>query len=94
MNSIKQPNFIIFGKNSIDEFNFPANCLVITSKGAKSRGWLDRFKSKKRDSSSIRWKDAHKLFFYLKFFHTNQTIMYFFVLVNIILNSNLDTFYP
>ena len=46
MNSIKQPNFIIFGKNSIDEFNFPTNCLVITSKGAKSRGWLDRFKSK------------------------------------------------
>ena len=46
MNSIKQPNFIIFGKNSVDEFNFPTNCLVITSKGAKSRGWLDRFKSK------------------------------------------------
>ena len=43
---IKQPNFIIFGKNSIDEFNFPTNCLVITSKGAKSRGWLDRFKFK------------------------------------------------
>ena len=46
MNSIKQPNFIIFGKNSVDEFNFPTDCLVITSKGAKSRGWLDRFKSK------------------------------------------------
>ena len=46
MNVIKQPNFIIFGKNSIDEFNFPTNCLVITSKGAKSRGWLDRFKLK------------------------------------------------
>ena len=46
MNSIKQPNFIIFGKNSVDEFNFPADCLVITSKGAKSRGWLDHFKSK------------------------------------------------
>jgi len=46
MNSIKQPNFIIFGKNSIDEFNFPTNCLVITSKGAKSRGWLDFFKLK------------------------------------------------
>ena len=45
MNSIKQPNFIIFGKNSIDEFNFPTNCLVITSKGAKSRGWLEHFKS-------------------------------------------------
>ena len=46
MNSIKQPNFIIIGKNSIDEFNFPTNCLVITSKGAKSRGWLDFFKLK------------------------------------------------
>ncbi len=46
MNSIKQPNFIIFGKNSIDEFNFPTNCLVITSKGAKPRGWLEHFKSK------------------------------------------------
>jgi len=46
MNLSKQPNFIIFGKNSIDEFNFPTNCLVITSKGAKSRGWLDRFKLK------------------------------------------------
>ena len=46
MNSIKQPNFIIFGKNSIDAFNFPTNCLVITSKGAKARGWLDRFKLK------------------------------------------------
>jgi succinate semialdehyde reductase len=44
MNSIKQPNFIIFGKNSIDEFNFPSNSLIITSKGAKSRGWLDHFK--------------------------------------------------
>ena len=46
MNSIKQPNFIIFGNNSVDEFNFPTDCLVITAKGAKSRGWLDRFKSK------------------------------------------------
>ena len=46
MNVIKQPNFIIFGKNSIDEFDFPTSCLVITSKGAKARGWLDRFKLK------------------------------------------------
>ena len=46
MNVIKQPNFIIFGKNSINEFNFPADCLVITSKGAKKRGWLDFFKLK------------------------------------------------
>ena len=47
MYSIKQPNFIIFGKNSVDEFNFPQNFLLITSKGAKSRGWLEHFKSKK-----------------------------------------------
>ena len=46
MNVIKQPNFIIFGKNSINEFNFLADCLVITSKGAKKRGWLDFFKLK------------------------------------------------
>ena len=43
MYSIKQPNLIIFGKNSVDEFSFPANSLIITSKGAKSRGWLDHF---------------------------------------------------
>jgi len=46
MNVIKQPNFIIFGKNSINEFNFQADCLVITSKGAKKRGWLDFLKLK------------------------------------------------
>jgi len=39
--TIKQPNRIIFGKNSAKEFNFPKNCLVITSKGAKSRRWLE-----------------------------------------------------
>ena len=41
MYAIKQPNNIIFGKNSIDKFNFPPNSLIITSRGAKSRGWLD-----------------------------------------------------
>ena len=46
MYSIKQPNLIIFGKNSVDEFSFPANSLIITSKGAKSRGWLDHFQTK------------------------------------------------
>ena len=46
MNVIKQPNFIIFGKNSINEFNFPADCLIVTSKGAKKRGWLDFLKLK------------------------------------------------
>ena len=41
MFAIKQPPKIIFGENSIKEFIFPNNCLVITSKGAKSRDWLD-----------------------------------------------------
>jgi malonic semialdehyde reductase len=39
--TIKQPSKIIFGKNSVNEFLFPEKCLVITSKGANSRGWLD-----------------------------------------------------
>jgi succinate semialdehyde reductase len=39
--TIKQPSKIIFGKNSVNEFSFPEKCLVITSKGAKSRKWLD-----------------------------------------------------
>jgi malonic semialdehyde reductase len=39
--SIKQPSKIIFGENSANEFTFPEKCLVITSKGAKSRGWLN-----------------------------------------------------
>lgn len=38
---MKQPPKIIFGKNSVNEFSFPTNCLIITSKGATSRGWLD-----------------------------------------------------
>jgi len=38
---IKQPPEIIFGKNSVSEYNFPKACLVVTSKGAKSRGWLE-----------------------------------------------------
>ena len=38
---IKQPPKIIFGENSVKEFDFPQNCLVITSSGAQSRGWLD-----------------------------------------------------
>lgn len=41
MFTIKQPPKIIFGKNSAKEFIFPQNCLIITSKGAKSRGWID-----------------------------------------------------
>ena len=39
--TIKQPSKIIFGKNSVQEFLFPDKCLVITSRGSKSRGWLD-----------------------------------------------------
>jgi malonic semialdehyde reductase len=39
--TIKQPSKIIFGKNSLRDFSFPKHCLIITSKGAKSRGWLE-----------------------------------------------------
>ncbi|RZD41912.1 MAG: alcohol dehydrogenase [Thaumarchaeota archaeon] len=39
--TIKQPPKIIFGHNSVNEYGFPDKCLIITSKGAKSRGWLD-----------------------------------------------------
>ena len=39
--TIKQPSKIIFGKNCIEKISFPEKCLVITSKGAKSRGWLE-----------------------------------------------------
>ena len=41
MYTIKQPKEIIFGMNSCQNFVFPKNSLLITSKGAKSRGWLD-----------------------------------------------------
>ena len=39
--TVKQPSKIIFGENSVNEFIFPEKCLVITSRGAKSRGWLN-----------------------------------------------------
>lgn len=39
--TIKQPPKIILGANCVSQFAFPANSLVITSRGAKSRGWLD-----------------------------------------------------
>jgi malonic semialdehyde reductase len=39
--TIRQPNRIIFGINSTKEFSFEKNSLIITSSGAKSRGWLD-----------------------------------------------------
>lgn len=39
--TIKQPPEIIFGKNSAQDYSLPTNSLIITSKGAKSRGWLN-----------------------------------------------------
>lgn len=41
MFTIKQPPTIIYGKYSAQEYDMPKNPLIITSKGAKSRGWLD-----------------------------------------------------
>jgi len=41
MFTIKQPSQIIFGKNSAKEFHFPERPLVISSKGCKSRNWLE-----------------------------------------------------
>ncbi len=41
MYTIKQPSKIIFGKYSVRDFSFPKKCLVITSKGSRSRGWLE-----------------------------------------------------
>jgi len=41
MFTIKQPSTIIFGRDSVKKFNFPKNSLLITTKGAKSRGWID-----------------------------------------------------
>ena len=40
MFTIKQPQKIIFGKNSAKEFQFAEKPLVISSKGCKSRNWL------------------------------------------------------
>ena len=47
MYTIRQPKEIIFGKNSCQNFDFPKNTLLITSGGAKSRGWLDYLKIEK-----------------------------------------------
>ena len=46
MFKIIQPSSIILGKHSAREYSFPENCLVITSKGAISRGWLEYLKLK------------------------------------------------
>ena len=40
MFSIKQPNQIVIGKGSAHNFQYPNSSLLITSKGAKSRGWI------------------------------------------------------
>ena len=39
-----QPPTIIFGNHSVRNYSFPQNCLVVTSKGAVSRGWLEYLK--------------------------------------------------
>ncbi len=41
MFTIKQPSTIIFGKHSARDYKLPEDSLVITSKGANSRGWID-----------------------------------------------------
>ena len=41
MFTIKQPSTIIFGKHSARDYELPEDSLVITSKGAKLRGWID-----------------------------------------------------
>jgi len=46
MFEIKQPSEIIIGIDSCNKFQFDDNCLVITSPGAKNRGWLDYLKIK------------------------------------------------
>ena len=46
MFTIKQPSTIIFGKNSAHEYVFPKQCLIITSKGTRSREWLDYIRLK------------------------------------------------
>ena len=44
MFKIIQPPVIVFGNNSVRNYSFPQNCLVVTSKGAVSRGWLEYLK--------------------------------------------------
>lgn len=41
MYTIKQPSEIIFGENSLKNYKFPEKCLLISSTGAKKRGWFD-----------------------------------------------------
>ena len=44
MFTIKQPSTIIFGMHSARNYDLPKDSLIITSKGAKSRGWLEYVK--------------------------------------------------
>ena len=44
MFKITQPPVIKFGKHSVRDYSFPENCLIITSKGASPRGWLEYLK--------------------------------------------------
>ena len=46
MFTIKQPSEIAYGRYSASKNNFPDNCLLITSKGANERGWIDYIKLK------------------------------------------------
>jgi malonic semialdehyde reductase len=40
MYAIKQPTKILFGKNSATKYDYPKKSLLITSSGAKKRGWI------------------------------------------------------
>ena len=42
--TVQQPNNIQFGINAASNYSYPANCLLITSQGAKSRGWIKYIK--------------------------------------------------
>ena len=42
--TVQQPNNIQFGTNAASNYSYPANCLLITSQGAKSRGWIKYIK--------------------------------------------------
>ena len=43
---ILQPSSIHFGAEVARNYHYPSNCLIITSKGAISRGWIDYLKIK------------------------------------------------
>ena len=44
MFKITQPPVIMLGRHSARDYSFPQNCLVITSGGAITRGWLEYLK--------------------------------------------------